>query len=322
MTQSKLPGNIQRRRFLGAASVALLLSARTETSHAATDNPSASYTMDFCPGRIGVGVDQLQAIRFAKEYGFQSVEPLSEALAALSPGGVEDVLGKLRESRLVWGAAGLDVDFRRDEPAFREGMKTLAITAAALQRAGVERVGTWLSPGHGELTYMTNFRQHAARLREIARVYQDHGIRFGLEYVGPKTSWTSKRYPFVHTLKETLELIGEAGLPNLGVVLDSWHWYTAGETVADLKTLTNEQIIAVDLNDAPVGIERDQQIDNRRELPMATGVIDVTAFLTVLRELHYDGPIRAEPFNQSLNDLADEAAVEATAVAMKKAFAA
>ncbi|HRK68426.1 MAG TPA: hypothetical protein PKY73_12805, partial [Hyphomonas sp.] len=44
---------------------------------------------------------------------------------------------------------------------------------AALQRAGASRVGIWLSPGHGSLTYRQNFDQHARRLREVSRVLAD-----------------------------------------------------------------------------------------------------------------------------------------------------
>jgi hypothetical protein len=37
--------------------------------------------------------------------------------------------------------------------------------------------------------------------------------------------------------------------------------------------------------------------------------------------IEYEGPIRAEPLNQKLNGLDDAAAQEATADAMKRAFA-
>jgi len=116
-------------------------------------------------------------------------------------------------------------------------------------------------------------------------------------------------------------LISEIGVDNMGFVLDSWHWYTAHESVEDLRSLSNKDIVACDLNDAPKGKEIDEQIDNQRELPMATGVIDLKAFLGELVAIGYDGPIRAEPFNQPLNQMENEEATAATAKAMKKAFA-
>ena len=119
---------------------------------------------------------------------------------------------------------------------------------------------------------------------------------------------------------ETKELIAAIDVENMGFVLDSWHWYTAHETADDLRSLSNADIVACDLNDAPKGLEIDQQIDNQRELPMATGVIDLNAFLDSLVTIGYDGPVRAEPFNRQLNQLDNESAVEATAKAMKHAF--
>jgi sugar phosphate isomerase/epimerase len=77
----------------------------------------------------------------------------------------------------------------------------------------------------------------------------------------------------------------------------------------------------VDLNDAPAGIPKDRQVDNRRELPCATGVIEVGAFLNALNQIGYDGPVRAEPFNPALNQMTKDEACAAAAAALKKAFA-
>jgi sugar phosphate isomerase/epimerase len=200
-------------------------------------------------------------------------------------------------------------------------MAALPAAAAALKRAGATRIGTWISPGHNSLPYVGNFRQHARRLREVAVVLGDHGVRLGLEYVGPKTLWAASRYPFVHTLAEARELIAEIGRDNVGLVLDSWHWYTAGENAADLRALTGHDVIACDLNDAPRSVPLDQQRDGVRELPCATGVIDLRVFLSALQAIGYDGPVRAEPFNATVRTLPPEEAVAATARAMKRAFA-
>jgi sugar phosphate isomerase/epimerase len=185
----------------------------------------------------------------------------------------------------------------------------------------VTRVATWLSPSHASLTYVANFRRHAQRLREAAKVLADHGIRLGLEYVGPKTSWSAGRFPFIHTMAEMKDLIAEIGGTNVGFLLDCWHWYTAQETRADLLSLRNEDVVCVHVNDAPAGVPVDQQVDNRRDLPAATGVIDLKAFLGALVEIGYDGPILAEPFRADLRRLPRDEALGLVAAAMKKASA-
>jgi sugar phosphate isomerase/epimerase len=213
------------------------------------------------------------------------------------------------------------VEFRKDDAAFAESMKSFPDFAAGLKRAGVTRCTTWISPNSGSLTYLENFKQHGRRLRDAAAVLQDYGIRLGLEYVGPKTLWSAQRYSFVHTMAEMKELIAEIGRPNVGFVLDSWHWYTSGETRKELLTLHGSQVVSVDLNDAPTGISVDQQVDSKRELPAATGVIDVRSFLSALKEIAFDGPVRAEPFNEAVRKMAPDDAVKAAKGAIDKAFA-
>jgi sugar phosphate isomerase/epimerase len=246
---------------------------------------------------------------------------IGDYLASLSKDQLDELVGSVQAKGLVFGAAGLPVDFRGDDDRFREGLAQLPRIADGLRRAGVDRVGTWISPGHATLTYYQNFNRHAQRLGEVARILREHGQRLGLEYVGTKTLRARNRHPFIHSLAETQDLIGAIGTDNVGVVLDSWHWWQADETEADLLALTNQEIVAADLNDAPAGVAKDQQMDNRRELPAATGVIDLAAFLNALNRIGFDGPVRAEPFNQALNDLDNEAACAATSAAMHKAFA-
>ncbi len=278
-------------------------------------------TISLSPGAIGVKATQEQAIEFAHFYGYEAVEPYGETLAGLSVLQIKDLAGKLQAQRLVWGSAGLTVEYRKDLATFEAGMAKFPAVAKALATAGVKRVSTWIMPGHEELTYSQNMKQHAERLRAIATVCKDNGQRLGLEYVGPKTLWTSRRFPFLHTMAECKDLIAAIGTGNVGFVLDSWHWQMAGEKAAELKTLTNADIVSVDLNDAPAGIAADQQIDSQRELPLATGVLDVKTFLNTLDELGCDAPVRCEPFNAPLRALPAEQALAKVADAMKRAMA-
>ena len=310
-----------RRRMIAASAASIALAHyQTFGWESAAKDKKRKFTMDLSWGAIGVRANQLQAINYAAKHGFESVYADPGFLSSLADAERVDLAATMKEHGIRWGAAGLPVEFRKDEETFGAGLQKLPAMAKAMQLAGVTRVGTWLSPYHKELTYVANFRQHARRLRDCVKVLGDHGLRFGMEYVGPKTLWASTRHSFIHTLAETKDLIAEIGRDNVGLVLDSWHWYTAHETADDLRTLTNKDIIACDLNDAPVGSAIDEQIDHKRELPSATGVIDLKTFLDVLVAIGYDGPIRAEPFNAPLNAMDNDAACRATSEAMKRAF--
>jgi len=310
--------------LVASAGAAIVLAPEGRIMNAASAGKVTTrrrFTKDLNWGAIGVRATQLEAIDLAASYGFESVSANPGFLASLSTTELAELKSKMDEKSISWGAAGLPVDFRKDEATFEEGLSKLPALAAAMQRAGVTRVGTWIMPNHDDLSYVANFRQHARRLKQCVRILGDHGQRFGMEYVGPKTLWAAKRHSFIHSMQETKELIAEIGEDNVGFVLDSWHWYTAHETADDLRTLTNRDIIACDLNDAPTGLEIDSQIDNQRELPAATAVIDLKTFLSVLVEIGYDGPVRSEPFNAKLNALDNDQACQATSAAMDNAFA-
>jgi sugar phosphate isomerase/epimerase len=314
---------LSRREFVHQAGLATMAAglAFGHKSIARAATAKCKMTIDLVCGNLGVSASQTEAIELAARHGFQSVGADGGYLATASDDQVAELTSLLGSKNLRFGAAGLALEFRRDEERFRESIKGLPKFAAGLKRAGVDRAGTWITPCDDRLTYMQNFHQHSSRLREAGKVLNDQGIRLGLEYVGPKTSWASRRYPFIHTMAEMKDLIAEINIANLGLILDSWHWWNAGEAAADVLSLKASEVIAVDLNDAPAGIPRDEQVDGRRELPCATGVIDVGAFLNALNQIGYDGPVRAEPFNQVVRKMTRDDACKAASASLKKAFA-
>src|SRR5687768_792724 len=300
---------------------AMLLAASTLRAFPAEAGAKRRMTINLMPGMIGVRANQRELIELAHGHGFESVEPLGGELARMSPDEIKELLDTMRAKRVVFGAAGLPVDFRGEQSMFEAGLKEFPKIADALKQAEVTRMGTWIMPGHNSLTHLQNLKQHGKRLKQIADILGERNIRLGLEYVGTKTLRDRYHYEFVHTMAETKELIAEIGAKNVGFVLDSWHWWNANETAEDILTLKAEQIVACDLNDGREGVAKEQQIDGKRQLPHATGVIPVESFLNALWKLGYDGPVRAEPFNKPLNDLENEEACAKTFEAMQKAFA-
>jgi sugar phosphate isomerase/epimerase len=314
---------LSRRSFFQVTAAGLGVSAVAHASAllAAAPRPKRKFTMALSCGMVGVRAAPREAIELAHRYGFEAVEPSARFLAGLSDDALAQLLAEMKTKKLVWAAEGLPVEFRTGDKVFQDSIKSLPDFAKGLKRAGVTRVGTWLNPSHNTLTYLANFRQHARRLREAAKILGDYGLRLGLEYVGPKTSWSRDRFPFIHTMAEMKDLIAEIGCDNVGFMLDSWHWYTAHETPADILSLCAADVVCCHLNDAPKGVPVDQQVDSCRDLPAATGVIDLAVFLQALARIGYDGPIAAEPFRPDLGALPRNQALQTVATAMKKAFA-
>lgn len=250
-------------------------------------------------GALGIEVPFTESVRLACEYGFEGVAPENGYLAALSPDERRRLPQQLAEKNLRWGSLRVPVDVDAEDAVYAGAMQGLAQWSSLVAEAGVDRTHMTLAPGSDRLPRSENFARHVDRFNRIASVLGDHGLELGLEYVGPLEVRAELQYAFIHTLPELVELL-RAVDRHVGVVLDSFHWYTAGDSVADILALTAGDVISVEISDAIAGVPRDAQQDLSRALPGTTGVIDITGFLHVLARIGFVGPVRVEPFCQDL----------------------
>ena len=286
------------------------------------DTPPVSkrkFKLSLNPGAIGVELSQLELLQKAIEFGFEAIVPFPNQLAVMRDEQLNEILDKMAQNNISWGAANLPLDFRNSVIDYKEGLVRLIDGIDAMRWAGADRMSTWIMPTHAELTYRKNFNLHLRRLREVADILSQNDIKLGLEYVGPRTLMNKEKHPFIHSMEECLELIAAIDRSNVGIQLDAFHWYCAGETKEDILNLEPGNIITVDLNDAKTGRTRNEQLDWERELPADTGVVDVEDFLSALVEIGYSGPVRAEPFNNELNELETDKALQKTINAMRNA---
>jgi sugar phosphate isomerase/epimerase len=257
------------------------------------------------PDALGIrGLSLSEAIALARDAGFAGLafDSRAAARAAAEHGlaAVQDEFARAGVKPALWN---LPVAWR-DDNQWEADLHELPRLAATARELGATRTATYMPSGSDERPFAENFDWHVARLRPIAEVLRDAGCRFGIEFLGPKTYRAAFHYEFIYTLDGVMDLVAEIGTGNVGVLLDSWHLYTSGGTLADLARLMNHDVVVVHVNDAPAGIARDEQIDTVRTLPMETGVIELVGFMRALREMGYDGPVMPEPFSQRINDLA------------------
>jgi len=274
-------------------------------------------------GAIGVGGTTEELAALARRTGFGGMDlNAGQAADMLEKGELDSLKGLYEVHGLVPGGFGLPVDFRRDEAKFNDGLAGLGRLAAAAAAMGCRRCPTWILPASNDLSFADNFELHRRRLKACAEVLGEHGVWLGLEFVGPKTARTGKAHEFIWNMPGMLELADAIGTGNVGLLLDCWHWYTSEGTVDDILALRPEQVVYVHVNDAPAGVPVDQQVDNVRTMPGATGVIDIAGFLGALARIGFDGPITAEPFAPELGKLPPEEACRRTAESLDTIFAA
>jgi sugar phosphate isomerase/epimerase len=276
------------------------------------------------PEALGIrGLSLSEAIAVAHDAGFAGLAFDSRAAArAVDEQGLAAVQEKFGQAGVKPALWNLPVAWR-DDDQWQADLRELPRLAATARELGATRTATYMPSGSDERPFRENFNWHVARLRPIAEVLRDEGCRFGIEFIGPRTYRAAFRHEFIHSLDGVMELNAAIGTGNVGLLLDSWHLYTSGGTIAEMERLTNDDVVVVHVNDAPAGIAPDEQVDTVRTLPMETGVIDLVGFMRALRKMGYDGPVMPEPFSQRLNDLAatdPEAAAREAARSMDALF--
>lgn len=142
----------------------------------------------------------------------------------------------------------------------------------------------------------------------------------GLEFIGTESVRVNHRHVFIHDLNGMLGLCRALESENVGVLLDSWHWYASRGTLKDILRLKGRDVVYVHVNDAPANVPLDRLLDNVRHLPGETGVINLVGFLRALGSIGYDGPVTPEPFSEKVNRMEPEEAVKATGEALGRVW--
>jgi sugar phosphate isomerase/epimerase len=228
-----------------------------------------------------------------------------------------------------------------DEATFKGQLPKLDEDAAFCAAIGCRNVMLVLRATTGGPSKDERWKIVRDRLAAVGEVIAKHDVRLGLEFLGPLVFRTraaggrgrggaapdpaapppAAPVPFVWTLPETLKLATESG-PNIGVVLDAWHWFHSGGTVADIAATPASRIVHVHVSDAKQ-MPPEEVMDNMRWLP-GEGIIDLNGFFKALKQIGYQGGIAPETIGPRIPDTmppeeSARLALEATRAVMKRA---
>jgi len=122
---------------------------------------------------------------------------------------------------------------------------------------------------------------------ELCDIAAEHGVALGFEFLGqPDCS--------VQTLDVAEEIVREAGRDNLGLVIDSFHFYAGGSTVEMIEKLDPRLIYIFHINDAE-DLPRAELEDRHRLLP-GLGILPLREMVAAFRKIGYDGVASVEIF--------------------------
>ena len=272
---------------------------------------------------LGLSLPLDQMLPLAEAHGFEGLDvDIAELVELAAHTSIPDLQDRFRARGLRPGAWGVPVDHRADEAAYQAALRTLPRAAALAQSLGTPWCAAVIRPFSDELDYGANMEFHLARLRPVARILADHGCRLGLEFIGPKTLREGRPYSFISTIEGALELGSQIGTGNVGLLLDAFHWYTSHATLADIQRLAAADVVYVHVNDAVAGRSADEQMDLERDLPGATGLIDIAGFLRAVADTGFDGPVAVEPFSAAVLAMEPSDRARAASTSLARVWAA
>ena len=233
--------------------------------------------------------------------------------------GLDGLRRLLGERQLQIGSTSLPVDWRGDEAKFRSQLEALPESMQLCQALGITRMCTWVPP-RWDVRYDEAFAFARERFAAIADAIAPYSMRLGLEFVGPQGGFARQKYKFTTTLAEMLHLIAAIGRDNVGLLLDSYHLYASGATLAEISSLPGRLVVQMHVNDAYVGVPAAELEDLKRLLP-GEGAIPLVPMLRALASTGYDWTVSVETFSVDLKALGPVEAARAAKAAIDSVLA-
>jgi 2-keto-myo-inositol isomerase len=124
-------------------------------------------------------------------------------------------------------------------------------------------------------------------LRELAEIAAPYEVQLAFEFLG--FGWCS-----VRTLEQCWSVVKEVNRPNIGLVIDTCHFYAGGSDLRAIQEVDPLKILIFHINDVEER-PRDTIEDAHRLLP-GEGVIPLDDILVGLKQIGYDGLCSIELF--------------------------
>lgn len=140
-------------------------------------------------------------------------------------------------------------------------------------------------------------------LTELSDIAAKYDVALAFEFLGQKSCSVQK-------LDEAWEIVRRVARDNVGLVIDSFHFYAGGSTIESIGALDPEKLFIFHINDAE-DRPRDELEDSHRLLP-GLGILPLGEIVAALRLLGYDRVtsveiFRPEYWERDAGELAHEA---------------
>ena len=121
-------------------------------------------------------------------------------------------------------------------------------------------------------------RESVRVLRELSRMAKPHGVRLACEFLGFADC-------SVNSLAQCAAIVEKVARPNVGLVLDTFHFFAGGSTLASIREVDPRHIFMIHLNDVERAPRR--KMHDALRLYPGKGIIPLARILRALRSIGY-----------------------------------
>lgn len=126
---------------------------------------------------------------------------------------------------------------------------------------------------------------------ERARIYGEAAgpIQIALEPIG--------RTKLMGGPTAALDIAARSGMPNVGIMMDSFHYYLSQVSDADILAIPPEKLLIVHVNDSedrPIA-----ELQDKHRVHVGDGILPLRHDLSLWRQLGYDSYLSIEIFNET-----------------------
>jgi len=283
---------------------------------------------------LGLDLSPDETIDLAFRHGFGGVDLLVRDLVDSGADALA-LRRRMDDHGLQGGAWPLPVHWRGSVEEYERDLARLPRLAETAAVLGLMRTCTWVMPETPasvahlpdvEARREATARLHVERVGAIARALDAHGVRLGLEVIGVASFRKGVGDPFVTRLADLDARLGPLWreAPNLGVLVDGFHLYAAGEPPEAGLAWGAGRVVWVHVADLPKGAPANREAirDQDRGLPGENPVVETGRLLQTLQDAGYEGPVTPEPMPgcRSLAGLTPVEAVVKVALALRSVW--
>lgn len=226
---------------------------------------------------------------FCEKYGYDLIEiRLDKLREYLETNTVDDLVNFFKENKLKpYAFNALEFIIFRNDKDFEVILNDLKFLCEIGEKIDCKKIVVVPTFDVGDYTIEEIKEESVKKLNQLADIAETYGVDLAYEFVG---------YPHcaVNTFGQTYDIVNAVNRPNVGLVLDCFHFHAMGSSIEDLRKADPKKIFIFHIDDSenlPVGALR----DHHRLWP-GDGAVDLDSILKTLKEIGYSNMVSVELF--------------------------